>query len=85
MHCGHQGLIIEEAINVPHPRFLEIADGFGKKRVPKMPLPIPRVSHPRDLRRSRGADAVRCHRWRNASRFNAAIAHPVSQKVAQAW
>src|SRR5262249_34259647 len=45
VHGRHQGLIVQHTIDVTHPRFLKIADGFGNERIPEMPLATARVSH----------------------------------------
>ena len=83
VHRCHQRLIVQQPIRVAHPGLLQIAHGFGNERVPELPLPAPRVRHGR-LADRRGAAGVRCQRCCNAARFTAAIAHPVSQNVAQA-
>ena len=84
MHGRHQLLVVQEAIRLVHPGFLQIADRFGDKGIAEVPLPTSRVRHGRLRPRLPRAGGVRCQRWRSASRFNAAIAHPVSQNVAHA-
>ncbi len=62
MHRRDQLLVLEQAIGLAHPRFLQISDRFSNKGIAEMPLPAARVRHARLRRRLPRAPGVRCQR-----------------------